>query len=255
MTTASTAKILDKLAKLKAQAASEAKLGNTAAAEAFASMVNRLLLEHELNEADIELNVRDDDPIVEISVDRDAYGISRVSRRVAWQEALARLVADAHLCKFLVRSGTNFITFVGTQGHAAMAEFSFGVLVNAADRLSIKERVEWAKTRRAEGNYAPEDFRGAWLQGFVERIAQRFREEKRKAVQQAANQSTALIRLDQALVKASDYINDKYKRKATGLEMGGSGSNDGYAAGKRAADRMNIGQRGVGAGTSTKLLS
>lgn len=250
----STDKILDRLAKLKAMREGEAKLGNIEAAEAFASMINRLLLEHELNEADIDMHRRDDDPIVEILLDRDAAGIKKVTNRVAWQEALARIVAKANLCKTVVHSGSNIITFVGTHGHAAMSEYAYGVLAAAAERLSVRERTQWVEAQRRAGTYegTTAGFRDSWFAGFIKRIGERFDEERKRAVEQTANSSTALIRLDQALVKAQDYIKNQMDTRKVKSHLRTGANDAGYAAGTDAANRMNIGQRGVQAGSGQK---
>lgn len=44
------AKVLDRLVKMQRQRDSEAQIGNSEAAEAFAVAINRMLLEHELNQ-------------------------------------------------------------------------------------------------------------------------------------------------------------------------------------------------------------
>jgi hypothetical protein len=60
-------KILRKVVKLQAQRDSEAKLGNAEAAEAFASAVNRMLLDYELSPTDVDYaRTAADDPVVEI---------------------------------------------------------------------------------------------------------------------------------------------------------------------------------------------
>ena len=61
-----TSRILDKLSKLRAAAEGEAALGNAAAAEAFASTINRMLLQHELSMEDIPQSGVNDEPIVEL---------------------------------------------------------------------------------------------------------------------------------------------------------------------------------------------
>jgi hypothetical protein len=99
-------------------------------------------------------------------------------------------------------------------------------------------------------------FRPAWLDAFVGRIAERFKEERARAV--AANPSpvdapgtgpsTALLRLDQSLVKVRAYIDEKFQRKArysSALNGGRSSHAEGRARGRSAADRMQLGRRGV----------
>jgi hypothetical protein len=53
------------------------------------------------------------------------------------------------------------------------------------------------------------------------------------------------MRLDQALVRASKYIDDKFGKKKIESAQMGYGSLEGRLAGRAAADRMDIGKRGI----------
>lgn len=249
-----TDKILDKLAKLRAARDGEAKIGNQAAADAFAGMINKMLLEHELSETDIPLPA-DQDPIVEQMFDPRAHGMKFSNTRVAWQETLAGVVAYAHLCKILVHSGSNYVTFVGTKSHVAVAEYAFVVLVRAADEMSKKARDDYWRQYRNDPDFESGNFRASWLRGFIGRIAERFREIREAEVQAAPSSSTALVRLNQALVRANDYIkNMEGVKKALAVRMR-RGNAEGMVEGRKAADRMDIGRRGVrGGGSSTRQI-
>lgn len=131
-------RVLNKLVKMQAVREGEAALGNEAAAEAFAEAINRMLIEHELKPSDLDYaRSQDHDPVIEVPVNLGHYKIKSTGHRTAWQEALARIVARAHLCTFLVRNGSNQITFVGTRSHAMVAEYAYGCLVPAADTMSF----------------------------------------------------------------------------------------------------------------------
>lgn len=239
-------KILDKLSKLRASAEGEAKLGNAEAAEAFASMINSMLLKHELSMEDVPMGgVVKDEPIVELMVDLKAHGVKDVGSRIGWQEALARIVADAHLCRFLVTTGTNWITFVGTKEHATVAAYAYGVLCSAADRMSMAARAEWWKRECGGKHLASGNFRAGWIHGFVGRIAERFAAARKAEVKATGNESQALVRLSGALARAAAHVAENYKKKAPSTSMKG-GNREGYREGRAAADSMKIGQRGIG---------
>ena len=242
-------KVLDKLAKLKAAAEGEAKLGNTEAAEAFAGMINRMLLQHDLSMADIPTAVgAPEEPIVEQLVDPRKHGIKFTRNRIAWQESLARVVADAHMCRFLVSSGTNYITFVGTRPHVMVAEYAYTVLVRSADQMSMKARHDWWKEVHGGVHVKSGNFRAAWLLGFIERISERFAEVRRTEVKAAANSSTALMCINKALTRANSYVAEKYKRNAGRVHLQ-TGNWEGQKRGRAAADKIAIGQKGVGSNT------
>jgi hypothetical protein len=250
-----TDKILDKLSKLKASRDGEKAIGNSAAAaEAFAEAINRLLLAHELSEVDIPVAGKlAEDPIIEVSVNLESHNIKRTRVRIGWQEAMARIVAKAHLCKFLIHVGSNRITFVGTKANATVAEYAFGVLTSSADRMSWAAREEWWKEECGGQHLESGNFRAAWLHGFVTRIQERFDEARRKEVAATASSSMALVKLENALVRAQQYVSEKYTGKTAAAHMG-TGNSAGYRAGRQAADNMKLGQKGVTGSSSQRLI-
>ncbi len=253
-------KVIARLVKMQASRDGEAAIGNAAAAEAFAGAINKMLLEHELNPSDLDYaRAQDNDPVIEVPVDRLLYKIDHKQQRIAWQENLARIVSRAHLCSFFIREGSNWIAFVGTKSHAVVAEYAFGVLVPAAEQLATQAYNDYWKHLRKTNQPVTmaRGFRASWLVAFVERIGERF-DESRKAAVAAAPEgtSTALLRLSGAMTKVRTYIDDKFqgKRRSAGY-IGGSRANHdaGRAQGRAAADSMAIGRRGVNAGA--KLLA
>lgn len=260
-------KVLRKLVKLQAQSESEAKIGNSEAAEAFASAINRMLIEYELSPSEIDFaRTNDNDPVIEVWVDRGQYTIEPVKRRVAWQETLARVVAKAHLCSFLIRPGSNQIGFVGTKSHATVAEYVYGTLVRASAEIAHKEYCTyWWECRDVKGNSKlASGFKAAWLTAFITRIGERFEEARKAAIAShdamlavGAN-STALVRLSGALVKVNKYIDDKFsskkKHSASALTSSYKSNPEGKRRGREAADKMVIGRRGVAGGSGPKGL-
>jgi hypothetical protein len=256
-------KVIDKLIKIQAQAASEKAIGNAEAAEAFAAMLNKMLISNELSVTDLEYaKARDNDPIVEVTVDRLAHGIEQKKTRVAWQEHLARIVAKGHMCTFLIRVHSNSIVFVGTRSHAMVAEYAYGTLVPAAEKMSLRARhVYREELRQVHGIESGKSLRGvkegfgfreAWLDGFVRRIGERLDEARATAVQEASAQSgsstsTALIRLDGALAKARKYTDDKFSGRSgvSALNSRGTNHREGQARGKAAADAMTLGRKAL----------
>lgn len=236
-------RLLDKLTKLKAAQEGEAKLGNMAAAEAFASTVNRLLLEHELSIEEVQdYSQREPDPIGRVMLDFDAYGIKRTQRRCEWQQELARIVAEAHLCKILVAQGTNRIWFIGTESHAKIAEYAYGTLVPLAIRLADKEYYDYHMGLRREGKdiRLARGFRPAWLNSFVHRIGQRFEEMRTKVT---GGETQALMRLDTALQRVSDHI--KGIKSIPSMDGANRQHAEGMRRGRAAADAVPLGTKGV----------
>lgn len=253
-------KTLAKLVKMQAAREGEAALGNSEAAEAFATAINRMLIDHELNPSDIDYaRGQDQDPVIEMLVDLGHYNIKEVRQRLAWQEMLARIVARAHLCTFLLRPGSNQIWFVGTRSHATVAEYVYGTLVPAADRMCQLEMYRYgAECFKRDGNWKGKNgFRESWLAAFLQRIEQRFNDARQAAVTVAPEGTgTALMRLEGALVKVRKYTEDKFKSKRRRAPLAGLSANhpEGIRRGRAAADRMVIGRRGVAARETRGLL-
>jgi hypothetical protein len=200
--------------------------------------------------------------VIEIRVDLEKYGIKPQRTRIAWQESLARIVAKAHLCTFLIIPGTNKITFVGTKSHAMVAEYAYGILCPATHKMADKEYHTYRFKCEREGDSTKAyGYRPAWLAAFLERIQERFDEARKSAVAESVpvgcDTSTALIRLDGAMVKVREYIDGKFGKRrsyASALNGGSSHHQDGRAHGRAAADRMVIGRKGITASTTRGLL-
>lgn len=260
-------KLVRKIVKMQKSRDGEAALGNLEAAEAFAAAINRMLVENELNPSDLDYaRASDDDPVIELPCDLSKYAIDKKRQRVAWQEALARIVARSHLCTFLLRPGSNQIRFVGTKSHATVAEYVYGTLVPIANTMSIKEKYKYGHECFARDGHwkGVNGFREAWLDAFIVRIAERFDEARKSAVAEAVvdlpagSESQALMRLDGALIKVRRYIDDKFKSRrssVSALSSGRSTNSEGTKRGRAAADAMTIGRRGVTGATTRKLLS
>ena len=265
-------RVIDKLVKMQASRQSEAELGNSAAAEAFAAAINRMMIENELHPSDLDYaRAADNDPIIEMRVNLDKYHIETKRTRVAWQESLARIVARAHLCSFLLQPGSNNIWFVGTRSHALVAEYVFGTIVPLAAKMSYTEYRAFRRSiKPINGKYERPETHGfieAWLYAFTKRIAERFDDARKQAVADITQQeglplgseSQALIRLDGAMTRVRTYIDDKFKssrsRGAHALSSGRSSNAEGARRGTAAANAMTLGRKGLTSSkSSTKLL-
>lgn len=255
-------KVLARLVKMQASRDGEAALGNMDAAEAFAAAINRMLIEYELHPSDVDYARVSDDPVVELRVDLEKYRIAAKRIRVAWQESLARVVARAHLCSFLICTGTNSITFVGTRSHATVAEYVYGTLVPAVVKLQYQDYHAYYVAEHKQGRRVTPGFAESWYGAFITRITQRFEDARRAAVAAVPDdvpgaQTQALIRLDGALAKVRQYVDHKFARKRRYVSaLGGVGGvhAEGRAMGRAAADKVVIGRRGVTGGAGARRL-
>lgn len=258
-------RVLDKLQKIKAHADSAAKIGNEAEAQAFAEMLQRLLLKHNLEMSDLEFERHErEEPVIEHLVDWTTYGLENKLARSAWEQRLASVVARAHFCRIMVQPGSNRVTFVGRKSDIAVAEYLTVVLVRSARRIADqayndmvnegwREKVcdecgqRWpnhqGKSRTVRDHLFStvrhHGFRPAFLQAFVMRIAQRLEETRRSNV----TTSTAIVRVNRAEKAVEDYMG-QFKRKAAGLTHARFHA-EGARRGREMADRVDLSARAV----------
>lgn len=235
-------------------------------AEAFAGMINKMLIEYELSPSDIDYaRSTDNDPVIELQAKLLEYGIKPSKTRSAWQESLASGIARAHLCTILIRPGSNAIYFVGTRSHATVAEYVYGTMVPLIERMSKQAEVRyWHQTGCGRGvDNKALGYRSAWIDAFIGRIWERFAEARKAAVAEAAanqglSSETGLIRLDGALAKVRKYIDDKFSHRKAASKAGvlnhrSRNHADGRAAGRAAADNITLGRHGI-SGTPKKQI-
>lgn len=259
-------KVIEKLVKLQASRQSEAEIGNTAAAEAFAGMINKMLIEYELSSSDIDYaRATDHDPVIEMKVNLGFYHIELTKVRCAWQETLAQQIARAHLCKILVRPSSNDIYFVGTKSHATVAEYVYGTMVPAVAKMSKEAEIKyWKETGSGRGkNNKALGYRASWIDSFIHRMWERFEDARQEAFAEAAghiSSETGMVRLGGALKKVEQYIEDKFSHKKAASRIGkldfrSRNHEAGREAGRAAADNITLGKRGINGGSVKGQLS
>lgn len=259
-------KVLEKLGKIKAHMESAKEIGNEAEAQAFAAMLQNLLLKHKLEMTDVQYaREMQEEPIVEQRpettfdarrrrVYKDYPDVEVVNRRRGWSEELAAIIADAYSSRILVTPGRSWITFVGHKSNVAIAEYLYITMLRAAEKMSDKAAKEFRRNHRAEYGVGatPAGYRESWLDGFCLRIAQRLREERAKF--ETPSTQTALVRVNKEALAVKSYM-DKFKKNASSLGGNNNFNRSGYEDGKAAANAMNISSNAVKAGQPNKQLN
>lgn len=256
-------KVIEKLAKIKAHAESAKAIGNEQEAQAFASMLQKLLLQHKLEMTDIDYQKEmQEEPITEHHPEliykngkvfyKEYPDVEVVNRRRGWCETLASVISDAYSCRFLVVSRRSYIIFVGHKSNVAICEYLFITMMRTAEKLSANaaktKRAEWREQLGGPGA-TPQGYRESWLNGFITRIAERMREERSKF----NSGSTALVRVNKEAIAVRDYM-EKYKSKVSSVGGTRHFNPDGYSDGKKVANSMNISANVVRAGQPNKQL-
>ena len=246
-------KLLDKLAKIQAHAESAKKIGSEAEAEAFAAMLQQLMLKHKIAMTDIQFaNLDKDEPICRHEMDYRKGGVPSKKARSAWQEELALIVAQAHFCRILVKSRTNRVTMVGRESDCAVAEYTFMVLTRAITQLSNKSYDQfYYQCEKTGETHLAAGYKRSFIDAFVTRLAQRFYEEKE---QTENTSSTALVRIQTADLAIQEHMRKRYTHTANSLSMNTQFNREGVRQGRDAANNVNLhGNKGVGTSTQSKL--
>lgn len=250
--------IIEKVAKIKAHMLSAKQFGSEEEAQTFAAMMQRLMIDHDLNEADVDRAMNRTaapEPIVELLVDRDSFGIEKKSRRVAWMEDLARVVARAYQCKWLLSAGSNRIWMVGTKRHAEIATQMFGSLAASLQKISIRETVRYKNRMKKEGDRSRGNgFKAAFEQGFITRLAERIEKEREVTIEEVVatsesgmTKTDALMVVNQTMTRVQAYLDEKFASRGGrgaapiyGQNRYGAGTNAGRARGMAVADSISL---------------
>lgn len=248
-------KLLDRIRKLHAKAESAKAIGNEAEAMAFAQGVAKMLNKYRLSLDDLAMEALERDEPIE-----GEWTDGRGGKLAQWYEQLASVVARAHFCRCLFSTrASDSLFLVGRSTDRKIANFVIVALARTADELSDKAARQFRKQQRREvgkTTYDNKNYRTAWLTGFVERIAERYREEtERTEREQKATGGTSLVLVQtKSLAQIDQYIKASVvtvsRRGPKAKHAGINASEVGRQHGRAAANSANI--RGTGLGASTQ---
>jgi len=206
--------ILEKLSKIKAHADSAKAIGSEAEAEAFASMLQKMLLQHKLEISDLDFQKEMETESVEKHyIDYSLYPDIKLRRsRVHWIECLGSIVAEAHFCQILVYPNSSRISLVGRKSDIAVAEYMFITLQRLLNHISDKKAYHYKLECNRKKIPVQPGYRETYLAAFLRRLHERYKEEEA-----AQNQSTALVRFSSARKDVEDFLKAQDVKKASEL--------------------------------------
>lgn len=207
--------ILDKIKKLVNQQKGEERLGNKAAAEAFAVKIQELLIKYKIELADVEDGDGEpgSDPIITKILDPAAWGEESLPRRVDWTEGLCDIIAKHYFCRGLALLESNSLLFVGKEKDVDIAITVFCFVMRtglnlceaelAAKVLELDSEIMRLFHKWDGGN---DGFRLSFFAGFNQSIDHRLH-KSRKQIEQAVGNCTALVRAEAELDQAVKDLN------------------------------------------------
>lgn len=248
-------RLLEKLAKIKAMAEGAKAIGSEAEAQAFADMLNDLLVKHKIEMSDVEFaNLEREEP-----VEREPWaetnartktlidaGVRHRKNRVLWMERLAGVIARAHCCQTIVYSGSSTISLVGRRSDRAVADYMIVTLTRAAQDLAKHQlqKYRWEVYKRDGHCRAAQGFHAAFLQAFVMRLMERFDDRRRQREQAEGSTCTALVRIDKEQKAVDDFIKAAKEAKtlhnAAGLRRVAEHHGEGIKRGRASADAVSL---------------
>lgn len=237
-------KLLDKLQKLKNMAEGAKAIGSEAEAQAFADMLQRLLLEHDLSMTDLEFErMEQEEPVGDSYVDFKRYDIKEKKTRTAWMERLASMVARANFCRILVQAGSSNFWLVGRREHRAVAEYMIVTLTRAVMDISKHEHsaYSWECYKRDGNCQAARGFKDAFITAFLLRLFERLEARKQTT---GASTDTGLMRINREDAAVENEMKRRKEAKETGrvngLRVAAPSNREGVRRGRQAADKINL---------------
>jgi hypothetical protein len=235
--------IIDKIRKLRELSKSD----NVNEAAAAARAADKLISEHRLTEA--ELNIADpgsaEKPIEDTGV---LYESARVIR---WKANLAMLLADNYSCSVwndwkrsrTVDLNTGYVAYgnqvsryrlVGRKSDIEIVNYMFAWLSVEIDRLA-------KKNASGRGMVYSQSYCMGAVSGIKEQL--RLQKEATRAQAQASGQSTALVKLDERAKEAEIALHTMHTNLKSKKSNYQGGFNDGaYGAGKEAGRNIHLGK-------------
>lgn len=264
-------KIVDRIRKLRNKSESARSIGSEAEAQSFADAVQKMLLKYKLEMSDVDVAAQEKEDKMTQDWVQPGQGndIQKKKVRSAWLEHLASAVARAHFCRIMIVPGSNTIYFVGRESDVAVAKYVYISLGAAAYKIADKAYGEYyRKMYQAGDREAAKGYRAAFLVGYSDRIAERYREEERQYLTGAMKQiqadaekagvprehalvkaQTALQRVKDARSAVDQFMAGMRSGKASYVRGKSSSHSAGYSDGQAAGSRANIRSTGLGGGS------
>jgi hypothetical protein len=206
-----------------------------------AAQAQKILDEHELNASMLELDGQapePDEPIVDYG--QRAAPLFEARKLATWRWRLAACLAELNGCKCYV---TPSIQIIGRPSDVEKVRYLFSYLASEVERLCDRD-----------GKGCGTTWRNNFRVGCIDTISEKLHAARKQTFQDMRqNNATALVKVDQAIAKFQQKrveVEDWTKKnlKLVSHSYGGGARQDfnARAAGRRAANEINIGgQRGA----------
>jgi hypothetical protein len=242
-------KLVDRIRKLM-ELGDEGRNNSVNEAATAAALAQKLMFENKISMAELEID-ESEDPIIE----RDVWASEKAKRVTTWKNHLLAGIAFNNFCRLVNRRSryNGFknatkaqVLIYGRQQDVESVLYMYQYLVKEVERLCLQE---------AAKNFEPkEPGRKKWSNSFrigaADTIGMRLSQERRAQEVKAAESFTALIKREDAAVKAYVHQKHPHLRRGPSVTISDGG---GYGAGQRAGRDINL-RGGKGLSKAPNLL-
>ena len=197
--------VIQKIKKLlKLQYGAE-KVGSAGEAYQTARMVQKLLLEYNLSQKDIETaddgtaqKVTESDPLSYT----DYYG-------AVWKRSLLVVICENNLCKVVTTPGLKRMNIVGTEANVIICKEFYQYLTQVFRRLSMERLNEAQNTYLGTGKFMTEPMKKDFVRSYLEGVSEGL--DENYASRRPTSEETGLVLSHGKLIES--YLKEKNVRK------------------------------------------
>lgn len=230
-------KVIDRIVKLLKLSTNNPSVEEAASA---AAMAQRLMLEHQISQAEVEEGEEEPTP-EEIILD----SVEVPGKRLAtWRVNLWFAVAEGNNCKPILTPGhyksrtKPKLKAVGRQSNIDATLYMYAWLSKEIDYLTKEAKIINWNHDRGEGRRFANSFR----LGAVDEISRRLKEQKAEVYKQAEDRgaTTALVRVKDDAIAVKNQFKKFFPKTKGWNGASGATDNDGYSQGKKAGAGINL---------------
>jgi hypothetical protein len=228
---------------------------NTSVEEAALAFktAQKLMEKYRISEAMLDSTTEEQEEVIE----KDVLYSSRGIRLAWWKRTLSQTLAKVNGCKTYAsknrKEKISMIMVVGEPSDASTVRYMYNHIANTIDRLTK----EAATLRGSPGKTWCNSFRVGAVEAVCERLTEAHEEARKEAMDAVHGNSTALVRVANAIAKLDKKAVDanKWAQDNVGLQQQYTRrriDEGGQAAGRRAGAKINISKGGKKLGKGTR---
>jgi len=244
--------ILEKLAKIKAQADGAEAIGSQEEAKAFAAKLQQLLIKHKLSLSDVEyMQLEKEEDIAEFIIDWEAYDLPVSKKRSTWITYLGNTIAQYHGCLVVTTPGINRMGLIGRESNCKIAEYILVRLIKSCQQMAQEKYNElYYQHWKRNCLESMKGFKKSFYFGFASAVGGRLKEQLKEVPTET---STALVRVGNEIEEILSWVESSSKYKKAKPASISVANTVGLTAGQIAGRKVNLNANGLNANKKWNL--